>query len=58
MTAGEFRAALESLQIRQNWLADRLGIEISTVNRWATGRLPVPQYVAFCLSLLAERESH
>ena len=54
MTADQFRETLRTLQIRQNWLADQLGIETSTVNRWATGKLPVPQYAAFCLSLLAE----
>lgn len=56
MTADQFREALLALNIRQNWLAERLGIETSTVSRWATGKLPVPQYAAFCLALLAERD--
>jgi len=58
MTADQFRDALRTLKVRQNWLAERLGIETSTVNRWATGKLPVPQYAVFCLSLLEERDSH
>lgn len=52
MTPDEFRAALKRLGLRQRWLAERLGVETSTVNRWATGKAPVPQYAVFCLSLL------
>lgn len=52
MTADEFRAALKSLGLRQRWLAERLGVETSTVNRWATGKAPVPQYAAYVLELL------
>jgi DNA-binding transcriptional regulator YiaG len=49
---GEFRATLKSLGITQRWLAGRLGVETSTVNRWAQGTLPVPQYAVFALILL------
>jgi len=57
MTHTEFRAALKSLELRQRWLAHRLGVSVSTVNRWATGELPVAPYVPFVLDLLAEREA-
>lgn len=52
MNADEFRVALKVLGIRQRWLAERLGVAVSTVNRWAKGTLPVPQYAVFALSLL------
>jgi transcriptional regulator with XRE-family HTH domain len=53
MTAPEFRAALKSLHLSQRSLAERLGVHKGTVNRWVTGELPVPQYAAYVLSLLA-----
>ena len=55
MTAPEFRAALKSLGLRQSWLAERLGVPATTVNRWATGKHPVAPYVPFVLELLRER---
>jgi transcriptional regulator with XRE-family HTH domain len=53
MTATELRAALKSLHLSQRSLAERLGVHKGTVNRWVTGELPVPQYAAYVLSLLA-----
>jgi transcriptional regulator with XRE-family HTH domain len=55
MTNDEFRSALKSLGLRQRWLAQRLGLAVSTVNRWATGEAPVAPYVPFVLDLLRER---
>jgi len=52
MTATEFRDRLHALKLRQSWLAERLGVNTSTVNRWATGRKPVPEYAVFALDLL------
>lgn len=56
MTAPELRAALKSLRLSQRSLAERLGVQATTVNRWATGTLPVPRYAAYVLELLAERQ--
>jgi transcriptional regulator with XRE-family HTH domain len=44
MTHTEFRAALRAIGMTQRALAERLGLAISTVNRWALGQAPVPQY--------------
>ena len=55
MTAPELRAILKSLGLSQRSLAERLGVQISTVNRWALGKAPVPKYAVYVLSLLAER---
>ena len=55
MTAPELRAALKSLNLSQRSLAERLGVEPATVNRWATGKVPVPLYAVYVLGLLAER---
>lgn len=52
MTASEFRTRLVTLKLRQKWLAGRLGVSASTVNRWATGAIPVAPYVPFVLELL------
>lgn len=55
MTAPEFRSTLKSLHLSQRSLAERLGVETSTVNRWALGKAPVPRYAVYVLELLAER---
>jgi len=55
MTSAEFRAALSALNLRQSWLAERLCVSPTTVNRWATGAAPVAPYVPFVLELLRER---
>lgn len=56
MTAEQFRTALKTLKLRQVWLAEQLGVQPTTVNRWAKGRIAVPQHVAFVMQLLAERK--
>jgi transcriptional regulator with XRE-family HTH domain len=40
-----FRAELVAHGLNQRELADHLGVDFRTVNRWATGKLDVPQYV-------------
>lgn len=50
MTAAEFRAALKSCGLRQREFAARLGVSISTVNRWALGQVPVPRYAIMYLA--------
>lgn len=52
MTASEFRTRLKALKLRQAWLAGRLGVSTTTVNRWATGQIPVAPYIPFVLDLL------
>jgi DNA-binding transcriptional regulator YiaG len=48
MTAQEFRTTIRALGISQRALAKRLGLAVSTVNRWAVGEAPVPEYaIAF-----------
>jgi len=54
MTPAEFRTTLKSLGMTQRALALRLGLSITTVNRWATGKAPVPQYAVAYLGLLEE----
>ena len=54
MTAVEFRAAMRNLGITQRALAERLGLAISTVNRWAMGQAEVPQYAVAYLESRAE----
>lgn len=55
MTAAEFRATLKRLGLRQRKLAGLLGVDVNTVNRWATGKVaPVPQYAELVLSLIEQ----
>ena len=54
MTGPELRDAMKALGLSQLWLAGRLGVKPLTVNRWAAGRLAVPQYAAAYLDTLAE----
>lgn len=53
MTHAEFRSTLKSLGITQRSLAERLGVNTATVNRWAQGTLAVPEYAAYALTLHA-----
>lgn len=55
MTAAEFRAALKAIDMRQNQLAEALGVAPLTVNRWATGKAAIPKYAELCLKLLQQQ---
>lgn len=54
MTNEEFRSLLESAGLSQRALASRLGLNVSTVHRWSTGDLDVPQYACAYLDLLQQ----
>ena len=56
MTPLEFRDALRGLGLSQKDLALRLGLALSTVNRWAKGKAPVPGYARAYLAI-APKES-
>jgi transcriptional regulator with XRE-family HTH domain len=61
MTGPEFKATLKRLGLSQHELSRRLGLAPSTVNRWAKGDGPVPQYAVAYLALLnniAEMTKH
>jgi transcriptional regulator with XRE-family HTH domain len=58
MTPADFRAALKTIGMRQNQLAEELGVAPITVNRWATGKAEIPKYAELCLKLLLERQTH
>lgn len=51
MSAAEFRILLKSTGISQRALSHKLGVAVSTVNRWAMGTVPVPQYAVAYLEL-------
>lgn len=53
MTPDAFRASVKRLGLRQRLLARALGVDKTTVYRWANGKTPVPRYAELCLSLLA-----
>lgn len=53
MSRDEFRAAMKALGLSQRDLASRLGVALSTVSAWATGKAPVPKYASAYLELLA-----
>jgi len=50
MTARQFRATLSHLTLSQRRLAIRLKLDVTTVNRWARGKSPVPEPVAQLLA--------
>lgn len=56
-SAAEFRAALKSVGLRQRDLARQLGVAVTTVNRWATGRQPVPGYAVAFLSVSGKKDA-
>lgn len=51
MTASELKQALRSLGWSQRRLAGVLEVNLATVSRWATGKLPVPGYCRAYLDL-------
>jgi transcriptional regulator with XRE-family HTH domain len=54
MTPQEFRSALRAIGLSQRALAERLGLAISTVNRWAVGPTPVPRYAIAYLDVVGK----
>jgi len=55
LTAAELRAALETLGKSQGDLMRELSVRPETVNRWATGKVPVPGTAAAYLNLLLNK---
>lgn len=53
MTAKQFGKALRKLGLSQRQLALRLGVDTTTVNRWARDRGPIPPAVALLLDCWA-----
>ena len=58
MTALEFTTTLRSLGLSQIAFARELGLNVNTVNRWATGKLPVPQYAVAYLRERSKGHDH
>lgn len=46
LTAAEFRNRREALGLSAEWLAERLGVALKTVQRWENGHRPIPEGVA------------
>lgn len=56
MTDLEFREALAELAISQHEFARQIDMNITTVNRWATGRAPMPGIAAAYVRLRLEKQ--
>ena len=56
MTPAEFRETLKALGWSQRDLASRLGVTQSSVSRWCTGSLELPQYAAAYLEVVIENQ--
>ena len=46
LTGAEFRHRRETFGLSAEWLADRLGVALKTVQRWENGHRPIPEGVA------------
>lgn len=46
LTAAEFRNRREEFGLSAEWLAERLGVALKTVQRWENGHRPIPEGVA------------
>ena len=47
LTAAEFRMSREAFGLSAEWLAERLGVALKTVQRWENGHRPVPAGVVW-----------
>lgn len=52
MTANEFKHEIKALGFSQAAFAARIGYNQATVNRWATGAMPVPKSVCEYIRVL------
>jgi DNA-binding XRE family transcriptional regulator len=53
MTGAEFRNTRESFGLSAEWLADRMGVALKTIQRWENGHRPIPQGVANEMGIIA-----
>ena len=53
MTATEFRLQREDFGLSAEWLAERLGVALKTVQRWESGHRPIPDGVADEMGIIA-----
>lgn len=53
LTAAEFRNRREALGLSAEWLAERLGVALKTVQRWENGHRPIPEGVAEDMDLIS-----
>jgi len=54
VTPLELRVVLKQLNLPQRQLAIRLGLQVSTVQRWVSGDRPVAKYAVAYLELLQQ----
>jgi transcriptional regulator with XRE-family HTH domain len=52
MTAAELRSLIENAESTQTAVADQIGVDRRTVNRWCRGAVFIPQRVAMLLRTL------
>lgn len=57
LTPKQFRQKLRALTMTQRSFAAFVQVDIVTVNRWATGRYPVPHWVRLLLDAYIEASS-
>jgi transcriptional regulator with XRE-family HTH domain len=55
MTANQFKAALTRLGLNQSQAARAIGISFRSVNRYATGKQPIPAIVANMIQLMLDQ---
>lgn len=53
LTAAEFRMRREQFSLSADWLAERLGVALKTVQRWENGHRAIPEGVAQELDIIA-----
>jgi transcriptional regulator with XRE-family HTH domain len=55
MTANQFKQALDRLGLSQVRAAKAIGISFRSVNRYATGKQPIPAIVANMIKLMLDQ---
>lgn len=57
MTSAELKTMRESLGLSQQWLADKAGVRLRTIQRWEAGDQAVPEDVAAIVHEMRQRQA-
>jgi transcriptional regulator with XRE-family HTH domain len=54
MTPAELKAALSTIGMKQNAMAEQMGLSANTISRYMSGELTVPKYIETHIGMLLD----